>query len=95
MNTHRRIISISWLAFGVLILSVIGMNLGFGNTPVLVAGGVIGALFVGAGFTLLANFRWAAQLCLPCSALSLFTFPIGTVIGLYYLWYYFKFDRAR
>jgi len=95
MHTHRRIIAISWLVFGTLILSVIGMNLDSDKTLVLALGGVIGAIFVGAGFTLLANFRWSSQLCLPCSAISLFTFPVGTVIGLYYLWYYFKFDRVR
>lgn len=95
MHTHRRIIAISWLLFGVLIISVIGMNLDSDKTLVLTFGGVIGAIFAGAGFTLLSNFRWASQLCLPCAALSLFTFPIGTVIGLYYLWYYFKFDRVR
>ncbi|MDD3884445.1 MAG: hypothetical protein PHW66_05855 [Gallionella sp.] len=95
MHTHRRIIAISWLVFGVLILSVIGMNLGSDKTLVLTLGGVIGAIFVSAGFTLLANFRGSSQLCLPCSAISLFTFPVGTVIGLYYLWYYLKFDRVR
>lgn len=95
MHTHRRIIAISWLVFGALILSVIGMNLGSDKTAVILLGAVIGTIFISAGFTLLSNFRWASQLCLPCAALSLFTFPIGTVIGLYYLWYYFKFDRVR
>jgi len=95
MHTHRRIIAISWLAFGVLILSVIGMNLGSDKTNILILGGIIGAAFVGAGFSLLVNFPWSSRLCLPCSALSLFTFPVGTVIGLYYLWYHFKLERIR
>jgi hypothetical protein len=95
MHTHRRIIAISWLLFGVLILSVLGMNPGSDKTNILVLGAIIGATFVGAGFTLLVNFPWSSRLCLPCAALSLFTFPVGTVIGFYYLWYHFKLERIR
>ncbi|HXU93187.1 MAG TPA: hypothetical protein VFP33_05970 [Gallionella sp.] len=94
MNLHKQIIGISWISFGALVLSLIVLSFNAGK-PMMVALGIAeGALFVGAGFALLANLRNSSWICLPCSALSLFSFPIGTVLGIYYLWYYFKVEKA-
>jgi hypothetical protein len=94
MNLHKQIIGISWISFGALVLSLIVLSFNAGK-PLMVALGVAeGALFVGAGFALLANLRNSSWICLPCSALSLFSFPIGTVLGIYYLWYYFKVEKG-
>ena len=60
---------------------------------------LLGALLVGlwnlaAGYALLVNLAWASRVCVPLSVVSLFTFPIGTAIGAYYLWFYFRSKNA-
>lgn len=95
MNTHKRIIGICWVAFGALILALLMLNFGSVKNQVVFIGVAVGLIFLVAGFSLLANFRRSTWICLPCSALSLFTFPVGTVIGAYYLWYYFKVERLH
>lgn len=90
MNIHKRIIGICWVTFGALILSLILLNRDSGKSQVIVLGILMSLIYLVAGFALLSNFRRASWICLPCSALSLFSFPVGTVIGAYYLWYYFK-----
>jgi len=94
MNNHKRIIGICWVVFGALIISLLMLNLNSGNLQLVVLGMVAGLIYLVAGFSLLANFRRSTWICLPCSALSLFSFPVGTVIGLYYLWYYFRLEKS-
>ncbi|OHC82292.1 MAG: hypothetical protein A3J99_06945 [Sideroxydans sp. RIFOXYD2_FULL_59_7] len=94
MNNHKRIIGICWVVFGALILSLLLVNMNNGKSQVVVVGIVVGLTYLVAGFALLANFRRSTWICLPCSALSLFSFPVGTAIGLYYLWYYFKLEKT-
>ncbi|ADE13088.1 hypothetical protein [Sideroxydans lithotrophicus] len=48
-----------------------------------------------AGFLLIANLHKSWRICLPAAVLSLLTFPVGTLIGIYYLWYYFKHEQVR
>ncbi len=88
---HKRIIGILWIVVGALIISVVALNTGKIPSPALGIG--ISVLFLAAGFSLLAGLPRSSWICLPCSALSLFTFPVGTLIGIYYLWYYFKIER--
>ncbi|MDZ4201097.1 MAG: hypothetical protein U1C96_03020 [Gallionella sp.] len=95
MNTHKLIIGISWIIFGALIVSVLLLNLTGADTRLLVLGSLAGLLYLVAGFSLIANFSWSARVCLPCSALSLLSFPVGTVFGAYYLWYYFKLEKMH
>lgn len=95
MNTHKRIIGICWIMFGALILSLLALKLDQLQGGAVVAVVLVGLTFLAAGFSLVANLRNSSWICLPCSALSLFTFPIGTVIGAYYLWYHFKVERAQ
>lgn len=95
MNLHKQIIGISWISFGALILSLILMSLDSGKTQLIAFGIAEGLLFLGAGFALLANLRNSAWICLPCSALSLFSFPVGTALGIYYLWYYFRVEKVH
>lgn len=94
MNTHKRIIGICWIVFGALILSLLALKLDQVSGQAAIAGILVGLTFLAAGFSLVANVRRSSWICLPCSALSLFTFPIGTVIGAYYLWFYFKVERV-
>jgi hypothetical protein len=95
MKTHQRIIGICWIVFGVLFITPLLLK--FGDMSGIKAAGiaVVSLTFLAAGFSLVANLRRSSWICLPCSALSLFTFPIGTVIGAYYLWFHFKVERAQ
>jgi NADH:ubiquinone oxidoreductase subunit K len=52
---------------------------------------VIAALFLAVGLTLLLNWRNSHWVCLPLSLMMLIYFPIGTALGGYYLWYFWKF----
>ncbi|MDP2759075.1 MAG: hypothetical protein Q8O64_01535 [Sideroxyarcus sp.] len=90
MNIHQRIIGICWLVFGVLILSLVVLNLATLDSWARALGATMGILYLTAGFLLLANLPRAWRFGLPCAVLSLFTFPVGTPLGIYYLWYHFK-----
>lgn len=52
---------------------------------------VVAALFLVVALTLILNYRHAAWICVPFSVAMLIYFPIGTVLGGYYLWYFWKF----
>lgn len=95
MNTHKRIIGICWIVFGALFITPLVLK--FSELSALKAAGIaaVSLTFLAAGFALVAGLRRSSWICLPCSALSLFTFPIGTVIGAYYLWFHFKVEQAR
>jgi hypothetical protein len=93
MNIHKRIIGICWLVFGALIVSVVLLNFASISSKVFVLGMVVSLVYLAAGLALLANRRMT-PLYLACAVLSLFTFPIGTVVGVYYLWYYFAIERT-
>lgn len=87
---HRQIIGIGWLVLGALIFSPLVLKLGGAADNAVIGGVLAGLLFIAGGFVLLANLRKLSWVCHPCAVLSLLTFPIGTVIGIYYLWYFFK-----
>lgn len=96
MSHHKRIIGIFWLliGLGIAVISIVSLS----NHPqislqLLVAITGISSIYIIAGYSLLANFRWSAKLCLPFAVLTLFGFPVGTVFGAYYLWYFYKFER--
>jgi hypothetical protein len=95
MNIHRQIIGTSWIIFGSLMISLLAMKLDSGKTLLIVAGLTAGLVYFAAGFALLANLRKAHWICLPCSLLSILAFPVGTMIGIYYLWYYFKIKPPK
>ncbi|HLP97603.1 MAG TPA: hypothetical protein VK149_04075 [Sideroxyarcus sp.] len=65
------------------------------GSAVAAIGMVIGLLYLVAGFWLMANLPKSWWVCLPAAVLSLFTFPVGTLIAIYYLWYYFKHEQVR
>jgi len=93
LNFHKRIIGICWLLLGVLILSMLVTSYAAMETSKLFVGGLEGLLLTAAGFMLLAKLPQSWRLCLPSAALSLFIVPVGTAIGLYYLWYYFRREK--
>jgi hypothetical protein len=87
---HRQIIGISWLVLGALIFSLLALKLDSASNAAVIGGVLAGLLFIAGGFVLLANLRKFSWVCHPCALLSLLTFPVGTVIGIYYLWYLFR-----
>jgi len=93
LNFHKRIIGICWLLLGALILSVLATSYTEMESSKLFIGSLEGLLLTASGFMLLAKLPQSWRLCLPSAALSLFIVPIGTAIGLYYLWYYFRREK--
>ncbi|MBU1214621.1 MAG: hypothetical protein KKA63_05220 [Gammaproteobacteria bacterium] len=93
MNIHKRIIGVCWVLFGALILSLLAVNFNSTDTRITFVGALVGLIYAAAGFTLLSNWPRSWRIGLPCAALSLFTVPVGTAIGLYYLWYYFRREK--
>jgi ABC-type transport system involved in cytochrome c biogenesis permease subunit len=55
----------------------------------------VAVLFLAVGLTLLLNYRRAYWVCLPFSVMMLVYFPLGTALGGYYLWYFWKFIYKR
>jgi hypothetical protein len=95
MNIHRQIIGTSWIIIGALFISLLVLRLGSGKTLLTLAGLTVGLVYFLAGFALVANLRNSYRIAIPCALLSIFTFPIGTPFGIYYLWYYFRVKRAN
>jgi len=87
---HRQIIGISWLVLGALIFSPLVLKLGVAADTAVIGGVLAGLLFIAGGFVLLANLRRFSWVCHPCALLSLFTFPLGTAVSLYYLWFFIR-----
>lgn len=52
---------------------------------------VVAALFLAVGLTLILNYRHSTWVCLPLSVMMLIYVPIGTALGGYYLWYFWKY----
>ncbi|MDD5058694.1 MAG: hypothetical protein PHQ60_12560 [Sideroxydans sp.] len=52
---------------------------------------VVALMFCAVALTLLLDYRNSTWVCLPFSVVLLFYIPLGTLLGGYYLWYYWKF----
>jgi len=87
---HRQIIGISWLVLGALIFSPLVFKLGSAANAAVIGGLLASLMYIAGGFVLLANLRKFSWVCHPCALLSLFTFPLGTAISLYYLWFFIR-----
>ncbi len=55
----------------------------------------VAALFLVVGLTLILNYRRSYWVCLPFSLMMLIYFPLGTALGGYYLWYFWKHIYKR
>lgn len=89
-KVHRQIIGISWLILGALIFSPLVLKLGPAADAAIIGGVLAGLLFIAGGFVLLANLRRFSWVCHPCALFSLFTFPLGTAVSLYYVWFFIR-----
>lgn len=92
---HKRIIGFLWLIFGAVFISMVVMNVAGLSTRAIIAGSMVSLVLFTAGVALLANVRRLIPLYLSCAVLCLFIFPIGTVVGIYYLWYYFTIEKIH
>jgi len=61
----------------------------------LIASTIAGVIQITAGYALLKNHRWAHKVSIPASLLLLISFPFGTLLGLYYLWFRFLSKSRR
>jgi hypothetical protein len=52
---------------------------------------IVAVIFASAASALLIKYRYSAWICLPFSATLIFYFPIGTLLGGYYLWYFWRY----
>ena len=64
----------------------------FGTTCLVVLGLFFGLALVFAGWGLLRMKQWARWLAFVLAIISLFFFPIGTVVGALIIWYLLKGD---
>ena len=55
----------------------------------------VAVLFCAVGFTLILDYRYSDWICFPLSVASLFYFPLGTALGGYYLWYFWRYVYKR
>jgi hypothetical protein len=102
-STHR--ILIGWLNVGIAMLLAVFVvfvwKKAFGIEAATHTQGVIkytllvAMLFFAVGLSLLLDYRRSAWICLPFSVALLIYFPIGTVLGGYYLWYFWKYIYRR
>lgn len=99
MHKHRVIIG--WLFASVTMFLAVFVTFawkkvfGAGGTPaeqqIIVYAIMVAALFLIVGLTLILNYRRSHWMCVPFSVVILIYFPIGTALGGYYLWYFWKY----
>ena len=98
MNVHRFIIGVIFTVIGVIFgLILIRINGRFAAIEVetwqqaaftlMVA---IAALQVAAGYCLIFGRTWFGKLNIFIAAFNLVIFPIGTLAGIYYFWFFLK-----
>lgn len=95
MNTHKRIIGILWIVTALTLAVLLLLTLDRLSSQVITLALLLCFVQLLAGYFLLKNFRWSHWLNLPLAVVSLSNVPVGTFIGLYYLWYYFKHEWQR
>lgn len=99
MDKHRVIIG--WLFASVTMFLAVFVTFawkkvfGAGGTPAdqqtIVYAIMVATLFLIVGLTLILNYRRSHWMCVPFSVVILIYFPIGTALGGYYLWYFWKY----
>jgi len=66
-----------------------------GEAQIIIYAIAVTALFFALGLTLILNYRRSHWMCLPFSVVILIYFPVGTALGGYYIWYFWKFLYKR
>jgi hypothetical protein len=102
MDKHRKILGNIYFGLGTILLVLLALTWKNSSESIeqtvgssFYLFGFVGIIpFLAAGVSLLGNFRRAHWVCLPVSILFLFSFPIGTIIGGYYLWFFRKLSKS-
>jgi drug/metabolite transporter (DMT)-like permease len=95
MNTHKRIIGTLWIVTALILAVLLLLTLDRLSSQVITLAFLLCVVQLLAGYSLLKNLRWSHWLNLPLAVVSLSNIPLGTFIGAYYLWYYFKHEWRR
>ena len=95
MNMHKRIIGTAWIVTALILAVLLLLTLDRLSQQVIAAAFLLCSVQLLAGYALLKNLRWSHWLNLPLAVVSLSNIPLGTLIGAYYLWYYFKHEWKR
>lgn len=103
MDKHRIIIGWLFEAIPMLLAVVIaftwkkafGAEGTYQEQQAIIFAFTVAMLFLAAGLTLILNYRRAYWICLPFSVMMLAYFPIGTALGGYYLWFFWKYQYKR
>ena len=103
MSIHQKILGFSYFALGGVLFLLVGSTalrnlLDMGVLQLLINVVFIPTLFLMslAGFNLLRNKIWAFKLCLPISLIGMvLLFPLGTILGIYYLWFHNRYVRHK
>ncbi len=102
---HKRIIGIAWIVVGIAVFLIPVVSIAYVYFRGEVVHGyqafyyvfsirsLVAILQIIAGYFLLKNRSWVHRLCLPIAIFTLLSFPFGTALGAYYLWYYFAVER--
>ncbi len=56
---------------------------------------LVAVAYCAVGLTLLFDYKHSKWVCLPFSVVMLAYIPMGTLLGGYYLWYFWKFVYKR
>jgi hypothetical protein len=102
MDRHRKVLGMLFCVIGGLLFFIVGMtfirNFSTGSAEQV----LLNLVFVPAfflmmfgGFYLVKNKPWAFKICLPVAFCNLIFIPIGTVLGLYYLWFHHKYVKNK
>ena len=98
MNIHRRIIGVIFTVIGVIFsLILLRINGRFATVEVetwqqaaFTLMVIIAALQLVVGYSLLFGRTWFGKLSIFIAAFNLVIFPIGTLAGIYYFWFFLK-----
>jgi hypothetical protein len=102
MDKHRKILGNIYFGLGVILLVLLALTWKNSSEDIEQTVGssfylsfsIATIPFLAAGVALLGNFRRGHWVCLPISIFFLFSFPIGTIIGGYYLWFFQKLSKG-
>ena len=95
MNIHKRIIGTSWIVTALILAVLLLLTHDRLSLPIVSVAFMLCIVQLLAGYVLLKNLRWSHWPNLPLAVVSLSNIPLGTLIGAYYLWYYFKHEWKR
>lgn len=98
MDIHKFIIgaifTIIGVVFGIILIDIYGrfatVDVTAWQQAIFTLMVVIAALQLLAGYRIIFDRAWSGSLNVFIAAFNLVIFPIGTIAGVYYFWYYLK-----